>query len=258
MQPSEQGHWYERDGSPAYITVGKKGQERPTTLRDARKKGYVPSVTTVLKAIAKPGLERWKAEQLLMAALTLPRKEGEIEADWIGRVYEDAQAQAIAAAERGTEIHGAIEAAWRGDEYDESLHPFVVTPIKLARNLAGNWLPEKSFASPWGYGGKVDLHSPDFVLDFKTKDGDLVGLKCYDEHFMQVAAYAHGLGRPEARCGIIFVSRTDPGMARLVMHTPEESAWGWRAFLALLRYWQASNEYAPIWANVAATEAVAT
>ena len=87
-------------------------------------------------------------------------------------------------------------------------------------------------------------------MDFKTKDGDLDGLKCYDEHFMQVAAYAYGLGRSVARCGIVFVSRTHPGAARLVMHSQEETAHGWAMFAALLRYWQEANDYAPTWSAV--------
>ena len=34
------GHWYTRQGTPAYTTIGKTG-ERPTTLRDARKEGLL-------------------------------------------------------------------------------------------------------------------------------------------------------------------------------------------------------------------------
>ncbi len=38
----ENGHWYTKDGTPAYTTIGKTG-ERATTLRDARKLGLLPS-----------------------------------------------------------------------------------------------------------------------------------------------------------------------------------------------------------------------
>ena len=39
----------------------------------------VPSVTTILKMWPKPGVEVWKNEQLLLAALTLPKRPDESE-----------------------------------------------------------------------------------------------------------------------------------------------------------------------------------
>ena len=57
---SESGHWYTQEGEPMYTIVGANGKERNTTLRDAKKDNLVPSVTTVLSLVAKPGLENWK------------------------------------------------------------------------------------------------------------------------------------------------------------------------------------------------------
>lgn len=248
---TEAGHWYRPDGTPAYTTIGKNGQERPTTLRDARKHGWLPSVTTIMQAAAKPGLERWKAEQVLMAALTLPRGEGEAEKDWIGRVWEDSREQARLAAEKGTAIHGAIEKYLRGEPPVAELWPFVSGAMKAIEPLYLSFTrPERSFASTFGYGGKTDLVGVDpamapFVLDFKGKDGDLTDVRLYDEHFMQLAAYAHGLDIPDARLGIVFVSRTEPGTALLKMVDPEDAERGWRMFLALLSYWQAAHDYRP-------------
>lgn len=242
------GHWYERSGKPAYTVKGVNGKERATTIRDARKLGLVPSVTTVLKAAARPGLERWKAEQLLMAALTLPRMAAETEAQWIQRVWDDSIQQAVKAAERGTEIHAAVEAFFSGAAGDPLLQPYV-TAVAMAVDQLGAqvWNPEKSFADPSGFGGKVDIHSDAIVLDIKTKDGDLDSVKCFDEHFMQVAAYARGLGRPSARTGIVFVGRDLPPRARLVMHSADERDHGWAMFKALLAYWQEAHDYAPVW-----------
>ena len=56
---SEAGHWYTQTGIPMYTIVGKNGKERNTTLADAKKLNLVPSVTTVLSLLAKPGLENW-------------------------------------------------------------------------------------------------------------------------------------------------------------------------------------------------------
>ena len=55
---SESGHWYTKDGTPAYTTMGKTG-ERNTTLRDARKLGLLPSVTTIIGQLSKTGLNTW-------------------------------------------------------------------------------------------------------------------------------------------------------------------------------------------------------
>ena len=74
---SESGHWYDKNGNPAYEIIGANGKQRNTTLRDAKKLGLLPSVTTVIGAVAKPGLNRWLQEQAILAALTLPRLEGE-------------------------------------------------------------------------------------------------------------------------------------------------------------------------------------
>ena len=242
--PAESGHWYDRaTGEPRYRIVGKNGVERNTTLRDARVHGYAPSVTTVLQAAAKPGLERWKANQVLMAALTLPRLPDEAEDAWVSRVWEDSKQQAIKAAERGTAIHAAIEQVLRGEPCDSEFQPYVDAALECIDAKfppPQPWEPEKSFACEMGYGGKVDLHAAGLVLDIKTKDGDVGAQKVWDEHMMQLAAYSHGLGMDEAGCGIVFVSRTQ-AQATLMMLQPDEVKRGWSMFEALLEYWYAQS-----------------
>ena len=111
---AESVHWYRADnGKPQYTVQAKDGKDRPTTLRDARKMNLVPSVTTVMKVAAKPGLDVWKNEQLLLAALTLPRAPDESEKDFIARVVADSKETAKRAAERGTRVHESIE-RWYG------------------------------------------------------------------------------------------------------------------------------------------------
>ena len=239
----ESGHWYDSvTGEPRYTIIGKNGQERATTLRDARKHDYVPSVTTIMNCAAKFGLERWKAEQLLMAGLTLPKQDGETEAAWIARVWEDSKQQAIKAAERGTAIHAAVESFYRSGSYSDELLPWVNTVEKCVMETFGNqdWISEKSFAHQLRYGGKVDLHSAHAVIDFKTKDGDVSEANTYDEHAMQLAAYRHGLGIPDAACGIVFISRDKP-QAVVRVFGIEELDRGWKMFATLLDYWKAAN-----------------
>ena len=87
-----------------YTVKAKDGSDRPTTLRDARKFDLVPSVSTLLKVVAKPGLEVWKNEQMLLAALTLPRAQNETEKAFIARIVADSKETGKQAAERGTRV----------------------------------------------------------------------------------------------------------------------------------------------------------
>jgi len=52
---------------------------RNTTVKDAREHGLLPSVTTIIACHARPALEIWKQQNAILAALTLPRIDGESE-----------------------------------------------------------------------------------------------------------------------------------------------------------------------------------
>jgi hypothetical protein len=252
MHIKESTHYYTRSGEPAYTVKAKAGHDRPTTVADARKLGLVPSVTTVIRCAAAPGLEYWKTQQAILAALTLPRLQDEPEEAYLSRILSDSKEQARKAAERGTAIHAAIQQAF--DEspiYPNSEYEPFVDAAKMA--LSGwypdwAWEAERSFACELGFGGKVDIshHAAAFVADFKTKEFDEAGaktLKTWDEHAMQLAAYRHGLGMDKARCAIVYVSTTQPGLAKLIEIQEEELQKGWKCFYSLLHFWQAKNGY---------------
>ena len=237
----ENGHWYTKDGSPAYTTIGKTG-ERPTTLRDARKLGLLPSVTTINGMLSKAGLDTWKQQQVLLAALTLPRSEGESEQEWLARVMQDSKATGREAAERGTAIHAIIESYFEQVYMPEK--PAYLDNIDKALNEAFGsqlWLAEKSFGHPLGFGGKCDLMaSSGFVVDFKTKETDLDKVDVYFEHEMQLAAYREGLGVPTARCAIVFVNGKT-NQVKLIEVSQEKLQSGWECFEHLLRVYQIKN-----------------
>lgn len=242
------GHWYSQDGSAAYTVKAKAGHDRPTTIKDARALSLVPSVTGILKLADKPALTNWLIDQAILAALTLPRTEGESEQAWLTRVKRDGRAEGKAAAEKGTAIHGAIERHYQGIPPDPELWDYAKAAVDCVADHAGGgpWNAERSFASPLGYGGKLDLHSADWVIDFKGKDfGPEDDLRAWDEHAMQLAAYRMGLNLPEARAAIVYVSRSTPGLASFVEIGREALSRGWEMFQALLRYWKAVNKYDP-------------
>ena len=106
------------------------------------------------------------------------------------------------------------------------------------------WVAERAFSHEIGFGGKVDLHAPGFVADIKTKDfseGDKV--EGYDEHLMQLSAYRVGLGMPDARCANVFVSRSVPGLVKIVEWSQEDLERGWRMFHHVLQFWQEKNNH---------------
>jgi hypothetical protein len=248
MHVAESTHWYDRAGKPAYTVAAKNGNQRPTTLRDARKLGLVPSVTTIIKCAAAPALEIWKQNQVLMAALTLPRGDGEGEADWLVRVGRDSKETARKAAERGTAIHAAIQGAYEWVAYPEEFKRHVnaafCTVSDWHSQIVGSWTPERSFSHPMGFGGKCDLSCDNAVLDFKTKEfGPDDKLQTWDEHAMQLAAYRVGLGMPTSRCAIVYVSVNNPGLARALEIPADELDAGWKMFQGLLSYWQAKTGY---------------
>lgn len=95
IRASESGHWYTRDGVPQYTVEAKKGGQRATTLRDARTMNLVPSVTTILGVAAKPALLAWMQQQVLMAALTLPKVDSETEEQYIARIIHDSKSKGV-------------------------------------------------------------------------------------------------------------------------------------------------------------------
>jgi len=238
---SQGGHFYFKDGTPAYTIIGANGKERPTTLRDLRKNDLRVSVTTILSLAYRGGLENWKQEQTILACLTMPRIENEPEADYIARLKADSKAQAQKAAARGTEIHGYVEAGFRLACPPEG-QPFYISALKTITEEVGEpvpWSVEKSFATD-RYGGKVDLHNQWFLIDIKTTEKDLADLKTWDDHHMQLAAYDRGLGNPGRKCGILYINyKAD---SRLIWIKPKKLEKGWKCFQALLDFYFAKND----------------
>ena len=109
----ENAHWYRRDGEPLHSVLSASGEPRPTTVRDARKLGLLPSVTNILGVINKPELVEWKMTQAVLAALTLPRRENEGEDEFARRVVEDAQSRVKTAVDFGSAFHAGAGAGWK-------------------------------------------------------------------------------------------------------------------------------------------------
>ena len=244
-------HWYRADGTPAY----------GSDMRTARKENLYPSVTSVIGVLAKPGLEAWKQEQAIMAALTLPMYEGESYEAFARRVVEDSREQSQKAADIGTTLHDVAEKYLRDEWY--------ILPEgyeEVCGYLTG-WLKctvekpievESTFTNlEHGYGGRIDLIAElselyanrTAVIDFKSQFVKMKELKSgpkpspvfYDEWAAQLAAYGQG----KVDMGISLIISTNPACPKVFAKewTAEELAEGWELFLACLKIWRIQKNY---------------
>lgn len=173
-------HWYLRDGTPFHETERADGKGlRSVTLRDARKVRAYPSVTNVIGVLAKPGLDAWRIEQGIMAALTLPRNDGETLDDFARRVVTDMSEQVTNAADLGSAIHAACEVYANSKALPESPEVAALfAPVQdwFDREVERIDCIERVVThSEWGYGGRVDMVAKLkstgswAVVDFKTQ-----------------------------------------------------------------------------------------
>lgn len=257
---SESTHWYcAKTGEPRYTVVGANGKVRNSTLADARKLNFVPSVTTIAKVEAKPALTNWLVQQGMMACLTLPRLAGEDDTKFIKRALEDSKQQVYKAAERGTYLHGLMEKSMEvgsltRDATNEDAEYILPLLTWIWNNFPGYaWNVERSFSEPGlKYGGKVDLHGthatlPPVVLDYKFKSGiekDKAKKLAYPEHCSQLCAYSYGLfGHIRSRLINLFVSSDSPGYFVAHEWSHEDKEYAWIAFQAMVNLWQARNKF---------------
>jgi hypothetical protein len=257
------GHWYKPDGTPAHRMLTADGNgERATTIRDARRMGLYPSVTSILGILAKPGLEKWKLNQVALATLRTPKADAESEDYWLGRVRAAAFDQVDRAASLGTSIHRALELAVAHEEYDPDLHVYVAPVLKWQRE-AGILVVEREVRlvnEEHGFAGTADLmfrHGDNDIgiLDYKTKK-TVPGkpVHAYSEQAMQLAAYAAtywGQASIDRVMAVnIFISTTEPGRVDVVSHKHPERAWD--AFKLVAALWRYTKGYDPRQAATAA------
>ena len=177
---------------------------RPSHLGDARKHGWVPSATSIGgDVIARPQLNNWIQTQLMQALWTELHsaafsKDGGFDTfEKLARNKYSKQQQVTM--NRGTTIHDHLEIYFKGGDAPRENMFICDTVERKLSDVCGNsnWVAEASFAHASGYGGKIDLHNDDWVVDFKTKDfADNPDVKdmVYDDQGCQLAAYNQGIG----------------------------------------------------------------
>lgn len=245
ITPSESAHWYTAAGEPKY----------DATLREARKFGYLPSVSGICRLWPKGALESWKQEQLILAALTLPRNPGESLDAFAHRVAADGQSTAKTTAQWGTRFHDLCEKLHR---YEQPKPPPEMTEhYRLYREwfigtATGVVRTEHCVVNPeLGYAGKLDLlmlcNWGRALGDIKSRSVKNGKPTYYDEQAMQLAAYGMALPpeeQPEAYFSVI-VNRDTPEPPYVKWWTPDEILKATVDFMACLNLWTRVNKYTP-------------
>ena len=123
-QKSQGSHWYTLEGEACHqVPKAKGGELRNATVADARKMGLFPSVTNILSVIAKPGLDKWKLQQVAKAAYQAPPDGKESVEYFTDRIIEAAFDQVVDAADFGSRIHDALEKVFEGEPVEEEILP---------------------------------------------------------------------------------------------------------------------------------------
>lgn len=251
-------HFYEAltDGGvlPRHFVplVSRPDDLRPTRISDVRKmwaegRTVVPSVTTVLDVLGKPGLVNWKIDQHLLVAFEAALNINDADA-WIAEVKRLTEIEMDKAPSAGSDLHKSLEDYVR--EMMPQSHPDYELCNRVFGEIVGlvgcaDWHPERKFVSPLGYGGQVDLSNDSWIIDFKTKQDASKwkpGKMAFPEHAMQLAAYRRGLwahtdksleGR---RAANVFIC-PENGEIDFHEHSEEELQRGWDMFSHCLAIW---------------------
>jgi hypothetical protein len=222
-------------------------------------------VTNVLGVLAKPGLDAWKIEQGIMAALTLPRRAEEPLDAFAHRVVGDMGEQVEKAADFGSAIHAACEVY--------ALNKQVPENIRLLTHLESwfGWFDEnvERVASveqvfvhrEHGYAGRVDMIAllkgiGWAVVDFKTQKikrsarGEPKPV-FYETWPLQLAAYrqaiiANGAKDVKALVSVV-IDSAEPGKVHVRQWPPCGGATTdyFGSFLAALELWKYVKDYDP-------------
>ena len=240
-KPSE--HWYTSDGMPNH----------DSDLRDARKKGLYPSVTSILKIQSNPGLENWKIQEAILSALTLPRNPGESDQNFASRIMTDSKSHAKDSANIGNLHHDYCE-QWYNKKEPVAINGYENNCLELSRwidtNLGKGFAEESFCNNEFGYAGKKDwfgeLHSGRMAyVDYKTQ-GVKPGSRpvFYDSWCQQLAAYSGGNLEAD-HISVLIGVHPDNQFIKVSTWTQDEVEKGWKIFQHLLAVWMLDRNYDP-------------
>lgn len=256
---SDGDHYYDIQGRPAY----------GVRIPKVREMGYLPSPSTILKVMSKPGINIWFNQIVAETALEMA---DELKANFAGDLKEAGKQAVVAAQEKGkeamdlgTRIHSQAEDILEGkdpvlgDPYSVGIADYCTMNV-----IRTEWVERnvRHVSSDIAYAGRVDAlveHQAVGLAVLDWKSSKVVRTKknkpqpkFYDPYIMQLACYARAIeGSPQP---ISVGIDTKPGFEGGVYEkiwSDEEWSRGWRMFVLLYRLWCEDKKYWPhkFWAN---------
>lgn len=256
-------HWYTKEGQAAHTQPTKsksaKNPTRATTIADAKKLGLLPSVSSVLKVINNPSLERWKCLEIVKACAGNPQFESESIEDYSHRILDMAFDVASDAADLGTRIHANIEAMLKNEVMPNADEVDYANDAVSKLEELGIKVVESEFCTAcpfYGYAGTTDVAFTKGeicgILDFKskrTKEGEPI-IPAFG-HAAQIAAYhvsywTGGNAILDNTVGYnIYISTTEPGRIEVVEYDAETLRDEFEMFKNALAIWRHKHGYDP-------------
>lgn len=252
---SDSSHWYRPDnGTP----------QHDADLREARKKLLYPSVTSIDKdTFPNLFLERWKLNQLVIAASENMRQPHENEEQYSGRIYDISMEKSKEAVRFGKAIHGAIE-LHPTPPSDISLMPWFAKFEQWHNDKIANVIQNEGIVLDHqiGVAGRFDRiavlkSGPRAVIDYKTQDVkvDEKGRKrpkFYDSWPRQLAFYSfadakanEGLANIPECVSLVIDSNEGGGLYEKVWDK-EEIKESYKEFVHGAWIWFHSRNYWPV------------
>jgi hypothetical protein len=164
--------------------------------------------------------------------------------------------ESLAARDRGTEIHKALEAYFNDEQVPLELQPWVM-PAAAAIAARGQRVASEKVLVGDGYAGRTDLiqEAKDcwLIWDFKTTK-KLPEKGSWNEHVLQLAAYAAAFwkevgvissGKP-IRTANAYISTTETGKFVIWDNDPDWAKAYQQAFQPLVSVWQFLAQYKPV------------
>lgn len=239
--PKTDAHWYTLEGLPRH----------DATLREARKEGLLPSVTTKLRILDKPMLNAWKVNQAILSALTIERRQDEEMSDFAKRIAEESELEGKEAASLGTQIHAVAEDyLTTGRQSDvpgltrscDSLISEILS-LDLVSMESETTVVDKERL----YAGRIDIRGiardgKMVIADIKSQNVRPGGkVNFYDEWAYQLAAYAM---TPNARIvSIVVSSNKDNQFAKSKEWSAADTQWAWDCWLLINSLWNRKNDF---------------
>lgn len=169
--------------------------------------GRLPSVTTILQVIAKPGLYVWQAKQGSLKALNImerlkemsPYLHDSLRKEFGEAFFKDGYHQAAEAADYGKQAHSVIEKHLKGEKLEDRVLGELPLPVQKAVGSFLAWESRTEFelikaesvlySKKFGYAGTCDAiaRTKDGVTLFDWKSAKAI----WPEYSLQTVAYKY-------------------------------------------------------------------